>query len=152
MLVRPVQREDVVPLVEIGKVMHKESVYAHLDYDIEKLHQLGEGIAANPDSDWAAFTAIAATGERIGMLVGYIAEHTFGRDKVAQDFINFVLPERRGIMAGKAMIHMFEDWAKRKGVAEVYLGITTGVEVERTAKLYERLGYERAGILFKKRV
>jgi len=49
------------------------------------------------------------------------------------------------------LITAFEEWAFAKGVKEVCPASSTMVAPERTAMLYNLLGYTNVGSLFKKR-
>jgi hypothetical protein len=50
------------------------------------------------------------------------------------------------------MIKLFEQRAKDLGAKEISLGISTEIHAERTANLYEKLGYKRSGISTIKRI
>jgi hypothetical protein len=85
------------------------------------------------------------------MYAGYITEYYFGKDLIAQDLLLFVDPTKRGGLAAVKLITAFEDWAFAKGVKEVCPASSTMVAPERTAMLYNLLGYTNVGSLFKKR-
>lgn len=149
MRIRPFERSDFDALIALARKMWSESTYRNLNLDDGKLRKLGERMVTDPDM--FGFLAEEESGERIGFFIGFIAEHYFGTDKVASDLALFVDPGRRGGMAAIRLMNAFEQWAVSKGAKEICLGITTGVNEEITQKLYARLGYERSGIICKKR-
>ena len=148
-MIRPFTLKDLPTMVELGKIMHEESVYRDLDFDAQKLIDLGHHYIANPETCWSAVAEV--DGRIIGMYAGYITEYYFGKDLIAQDLLLFVDPTKRGGLAAVKLITAFEDWAFAKGVKEVCPASSTMVAPERTAMLYNLLGYTNVGSLFKKR-
>lgn len=133
----------------LGRVMHAESVYKKLPYDDVKIRKLVAGALASDD----CFVRVAYDGTQkkiIGFMLGYVSEYFFCTDKIAQDMALFVEPNARGQSAGLQLIKAFEEWAKTKKVKEVCFGITTGVDIPRTAQLYLIMGYQIVGLVHKK--
>ena len=149
MIIRPATREDLPAMIALGAKMHAESVYAGFDYDTSKLVDLGMHYLAHPN-ECSLLVCEDAHGRLLGMHAGYISEYYFGRDLIASDLLLFVDPCKRGSLAAALLVRAFEEWAFAKGAKEVCPGSSTMVAPERTAKLYERLGYTVVGNLFKK--
>lgn len=149
MRVRLATIDDIPEMIELGARMHAESVYSAFDYDREKLFDLGKNCVENPDRCFAGVCE-DAHGQLLGMHVGFISEYYFGRDLIATDLLLFVDPCKRGSLAAALLVKAFEEWAFARGAMEVCPGSSTMVAPERTAKLYERLGYTVVGNLFKK--
>lgn len=87
-----------------------------------------------------------------GGIIGMVAEEFFGHDLVASDLGLFILPEKRGTSAAPRLVRAFEEWAIARGARQIYLGQTTGVEIDRTRRLYEGLGYKVVGFNSRKRI
>lgn len=149
MIIRPATREDLPAMIALGAVMHAESAYAAFHFDTSKLCDLGLEYLANPER-CSVLVCEDAHGRLLGMHAGYISEYYFGRDLIASDLLLFVDPCKRGSLAAALLVRSFEEWAFAKGAKEVCPGSSTMVAPERTAKLYERLGYTVVGNLFKK--
>jgi GNAT superfamily N-acetyltransferase len=149
MRIRPATREDLPAMIALGAKMHAESAYAGFDFDTSKLVDLGLHYIANPDTCFAVVCE-DDHGHLLGMHAGYVSEYYFGRDLIASDLLLFVDPGKRGSLAAAKLVRAFEEWAFAKGAQEVCPGSSTMVAPERTAKLYERLGYTVVGNLFKK--
>lgn len=149
MRIRPAVREDLPAMIALGARMHAESAYAGFDYDTSKLVEMGLHYIENPERCFLAVCEDNA-GFLLGMHAGYICEYYFGRDLIASDLLLFVDPCKRGSLAAAKLVKAFEEWAFAKGAREVCPGSSTMVAPERTAKLYERLGYIVVGNLFKK--
>jgi len=149
MRVRPFKESDIATMIELGIKLHKESNFKELNYDKNKLIALGEAIIANTN----VYYAIVAEDENkvlLGMFVGVIIEYYFSKDRFASDLLFYVDKNKRGALASLRMLKEFELWAKRKNAKEVRPGTSTGIEIERTRKLYRHLGYEVTGNTFRK--
>lgn len=146
--IRYARASDVPTLVELGRHMHAESPrFARLAFDPERLAGVAANLITNPD----CCVLVADTGvELIGMFVGFVMQHFFSTASYAADLALYVRPSDRGGTLAVRFVRRFETWAHGKGAAECVPGISTEVEVERTVKLYERLGYKRSGLIMRR--
>lgn len=147
-MIRPATVDDIETIVEIGKVMHGESSYSDLPFDCEKVHFLMAGLI---NGHGVVFVAEKG-GNIIGGFAGGISEFWFCNSLHAFDYGLFILPEHRGGSAAIRLLSAFEHWAKAMGAVWCDIGITTGVHTEKTAGMYEKLGYHQSGVLFRKEV
>lgn len=149
MLIRNFTLDDVPAMIELGKQMHEESSFAGLQYDEQKLYDMGIVYIANPEIYFAKVAE--KDGVIYAMYVGYISEYYFSKDLAGFDQLLFVAPEKRGGIAAMRLIKEFEEWAYSNGAKEVRPACSTGVQSEKTRQLYEALGYETVGYTFRKR-
>lgn len=139
---------DIPTLVELGRRMHAESPrFARLAFDPQRLTAVAAGLIPNPD---CCILVGDNDGLLIGMFVGFVMQHFFSTASYASDMALYVTPEERGGTLAVRFLRRFESWAHDKGAAECVPGISTEVEVERTARLYERLGYKRSGLIMRR--
>ena len=131
--------------------MHSESSYSHLDFDDDKINEMGTVWLLNPE---IYFCKIAENSDKeiFAMYVGLISSYYFGKDLVANDLLMFVAPDKRGGIAAAKLIKECEDWARANGPAEVRPASSTGVKTPETMTLYEALGYKTVGHTFNKRL
>lgn len=146
-MVRDATLADIPAMVALGTIMHAESRYSFMPYDGEKVAitlktLIGAGFVRVHERD----------GEIDGGMVGYMSEAWFSRAKVAAELALFVTPGKRGGMAAWYLLSEFSAWAENQGAQEITLAITTGVKVEETGRMYQRLGFEQVGGVFKRRV
>ena len=146
-MIRPMTAQDIPALLVLGAEMHGESRYANLDFDPQKLWQLGETMLGNPDS-WLALVA-ERDSEIIGFCIGYVAPHFFGNDLTSGDLAIYVVPEHRGGTIGARLVKLYTGWCEARGVQEPLLGVSAGITPERTGRLYERLAYTVQYIIYK---
>lgn len=147
--VRQLSTEDADRCVELGRVMHKTSVYAFLPFSEDKARMLAIRCANDPNHFGVV---VEREGVVVGMLGAYVTEYYFSTAKIVQDLLVFVEPTRRGGAAAMLLISALLDWAKQAGASEVCLGVTAGINNAAAEKLYEHVGFARIGSIFKKRV
>jgi len=82
----------------------------------------------------------------IGSIGGAMFPYFFSTRQKVGDLGFYVEPEYRGSRAAIKLVKALEAWAKERGVEDIYLGQTTGIEVDKTRDFYERLGYKVVGV------
>lgn len=87
----------------------------------------------------------------VGFIGGSLTEYIFSPETIATEDAWFVAKEHRKGMTGAKLLKLFYQWGKDHGAAEVQCGVSTGISTERTSKLIERLGFNPAGNIFKKK-
>lgn len=150
MIVFQFAQKDVAELEALGSVMHQESGYRDQEFDSRAIADLAARVLAFPEF-MCAFLVRDELNQVAGFFVGHVAVNYFNRRKSAYDLLLFVPPDRRGGYAAVKLIRAYENWSRKRGASEIYLGVTTGVEEERTVNFYERLGYQKTGTLLKKK-
>lgn len=144
-MIRTATHEDIPRLIELGEQMHVESRFARLPFDRDKVQALFAHLIESPDG---LLLVADADGVLVGGFAGYVVEHYFARTKVASDFGLFIEPASRGGMTAPRLLKAYIEWAKAQGAVMIQAGITTGVHVEQTTRLYEKLGFRNNGQLF----
>lgn len=150
MVIRPAGYDDVEPLIEMGKRMHKESAYAFLPFDREKVRRLM--ISYIDDSETQCGLVAEESGILVGMFAGYLTDYFFCEEKVACDLILYVDREHRGSSAAVRLVRGFCNWARNHGAREVCLGVSTEINPETTGRFYEKMGLSHSGGLYKQRM
>lgn len=91
---------------------------------------------------------IDVDGEIVGGIAGHIGEAWYSTDKVLSDVVTYIVPEHRGGYTAMKMIRMFVDFGIERG-AKVEIGVSSGINPERTGMFYQRLGGKPVAQLFK---
>jgi len=147
-MVRDATLDDIPAMVALGAIMHAESRYSFMAYDGEKV-----AITLKTLMQTGGFVRVhVKDGEIDGGMVGYMGEPWFSAERVASELALFVVPGKRGGMAAWYLLSEFSAWAEAQGAKEITLAITTGVKVEETGRMYQRLGFEQVGGVFKRRM
>lgn len=144
--IRTADQADVAGVVALAQTMHAESpVYRVRPFDPRRVAVTFLGLLPAG----GAFVA-ESDGKIVGLLAGYLVEDFFGSAVIAGEHALYVLPEVRGGTAAVRLLGAFESWAKAHGAIGGFLGVTAGIDDERVAELYVRLGYRPAGAAFAK--
>ncbi len=148
--IREATEADFPAMLAMGENMHNESPrYRVHNFSLSK----SIGMLRSMEENQACLMLIAEDdGKPVGMLLGYMSEHTFCDGLTANELVVYVTPEARGSSAATRLIRRLEEWGKARGVSEVVLGISTEVDADRTAQFYQRLGYGYTGAMLVKRV
>lgn len=144
-MIRPATLEDLPALLAIGEDMAAESPrYSRLRFNRDKLaHMLRLLIEAE-----SGFVRVVDDGCGVAaVMVAMVAEHWMSSDRHASDLALYVEPRARGTMAATELICAYRTWAQEQGAVLVQAGVTTGVFTEKTAQLYEHLGFKRCGVV-----
>jgi len=144
--IRKAKESDMDAIIELGKSMYVESDY--------------QGMAFNEDKCRAFLSVVITTGlaiiaEKDGWIVGMlgagIQPHIFTDTLMSWDDLVYVLPQYRGTRAAQRLITVYIAWAQELGVKRenIYIGINAGINIDRTARFYHKLGFKRSGINMK---
>ena len=147
MLIRRLKKEDIVPLVNIGALMHKQGSFKKIRYDKDKLFQVALSSINSNDKAW--FVAEDEDGY-IGMMGGFIGTFYFSHEKFAADYLIYIPENKRGGKAAIKLLNAFEEWAKEKGVSEIRVGTANGTKPKAVRKFYEWRKYDFIGYLLRK--
>ena len=129
----------------LGHLMWKEAEHFHsLRFDAGRLTKT---LAAAIESPHGFAWVSERDGLVVGGLIAMLTPHWFSPDLTACDLALFMLPEHRGTMAPTRLLNAYAAWAHDRGAKQILLGLMTGVHVEQTQALCERLGWRRAGVV-----
>ncbi len=145
MKIRHARPMDVPELLELGREIHEESRLSGLSYDAQKLRQSLEGMFAHQKGTHCLLLAISGNGDIAGVMLGYITEYFFSRDRVATNIVFYVRPEYRGSSAAAKLVMAFRTWAANRDAAEVSVNITSGIRMEKFHSFLMKMGFEHIG-------
>jgi len=138
----------VETILELGRKAHQESRYAKYPFDGSKCLMILNSCLT---LDETFCIVLEHEDQIVGFAAGYLVEHFFTSQRFANDMLVYVAPEYRSKSGGSILIKAFEDHVRENfGDIPIVMGITTGVEPERSASLYEFMGFKQCGTLFTK--
>ena len=147
--IRAATSYDFPDMVGMGEKMHSEGAYSFLPYDSDKLMNMATSMYGNGSG---CFLVAEENGDKVGMVIAYLTEYYFCREKIVKDLLVYVLPEYRGGTCGVRLIKELIKWSKESGARELCLGVTNGGDTGRIGRFYESIGCEQVGGLYKKRL
>jgi hypothetical protein len=141
MAVEPATLEDIPSMVELGRLMHAESPrWSRLPYSAERVGATIKALIESPDG--LALVARRPGGRIVGGIAAIAVQSWVSDELMAQELALFVRPEFRGSILACRLICGFVEWARIKNARWVEAGVSTGITPERTAALYQRLGFK----------
>lgn len=145
-MIREATEADIEDLLVLGWEMHQESRYSSMSYDLEKVTVL---FLTAIQSDSYIFLVAENDGVVIGGFLGCVMPQWFSTDLCAYDFSLFIHKDFRGGSTAAKLAKKYVSWATAQGVnpENISAGITTGVQTEKTTKLYEAIGFKQSGVI-----
>lgn len=146
-MIREATRDDIPAMLALGEAMHGESRYARFPWNVEKVTKLLQALV---DSEDGLALIAEQDGEPVGGFIGAACDHWCTDARTSSDFALFVRPDHRGGMLGLRLLRRYAAWARSRGVADdlICTGITTGIDVAASTRLFELAGFKTAGPLF----
>ena len=144
-MIREATTADVDRMLELGEAMHRESRYAPLAWNADRVRAMIAALIGSQDG-----LAIVAerSGRIVGGFLGEISPFYFSDATVASDYAVFLDKSERGGITAARLIREFVEWADQRGATRIQIGVTTGITVDSTCRLFERLGFVETGRLF----
>ena len=148
-LVEPATSEDVSRLAQMGEELHASSDHRVLGFDRQKVERLLATLIADPNG-----VVFVSRRENVivGAFAGAVVPNWFSYDLIGVYYSFLVLPAARNDWRGTTLILAFVRWCERRGARQVKLGITPGIDVQTTSRLYRSLGFADSGVGFSKEV
>lgn len=141
-MIRKAQIADLPAVWELAGRLHEKSVYRDIPRDLATFAK-SMGHCVNSALGFAMVAE--RNGKITGFCLGLAVQLFFSPKRSASDLVTY--SESPG--DGLRLIRAFKEWAWNvPGVVEVTMAQSSGIDVERTGKLYERAGFERVGELF----
>jgi len=142
-MIRAASPEDEERLLDLGAMMHAESVYATISYNREK---------ARKELLWSmekgcVFVSEDSEGVH-GVIMGYVKGPWFSDDLVGFEEAFYVVPEKRAGRRATMLIFSWASWCVENGAK--LLRPKTSCGSYRAERLYGRLGFEAVGQEFVK--
>jgi GNAT superfamily N-acetyltransferase len=128
---------DVPQIKEISDIMLKETKLGIAT--VKKIRNLVTG------GNTVVYIA-TADDKCVGFICGIMYENIFNDVIRVSDIGVFVLPEYRRTSIATDFINKLEQWAKMKKANQLWVGQTTGTNIEGTKLFYEKLGFELTGV------
>lgn len=128
--------------------MHETTSYKNTNVDIQKMSQ---SLMNFIELEGVCVFVLEINEDVEGFFIGAATEQWWGHTLQASDLLLYISPAFRNNGSAPALINAYKAWAIGMGVQkdQIRLGITTDVNVEKTSKLYNNLGFVDGGKLFK---
>jgi len=137
--------EDMMGILRLLVEMHAETIYGgdpDFKFDAKKMAMYVMRFINNPEY----LAEIAVKGDNIvGIILGDFGTMIFGNGRQAREKLLYVHKDYRGTITGPRLMKRLISWAKSISATEVMGQTNTGINPERTEKLWGRRGLEPLG-------
>ena len=144
MHVRQADHGDIPQIVELLLAMKRQSAYRTIPHDLVRVKATIRRCITSPQG----YCGVVETGEGAlgGVLLGVTDQLWWGPRRSASDIAYYSTAPGAGIL----LVRDFIDWAwKQRGVVEVLMGQTSGIEVAGVRYFFRAMGFEEAGGVFR---
>lgn len=145
--IKKVTEQDLLDLSILSKQFAKEAKQNgyNLTFKQDKFVNSFMSVVNNPDY---FYLVAEVEGEAVGFFLGAVYQPLFSDDIIAAEMFWWIDKEHRGRKIALQMFKAFEEWSKEVGATEVNVSDLQGVK--NLGKLYERLGYSKSEVTYKK--
>jgi GNAT superfamily N-acetyltransferase len=142
-MIRQATADDIQSLVVLGKIMHDETSYKHVEYAPEKVAKTCQLMITN------GFLMVAEKdGEVVGVMMGDVVTPWYTDERMGIDYCLYIYPEHRNGLIAVRLIKKFEEWCIAMGATQIRPGVGTGDK--NVSRLYKSLGFNSVGEWFLK--
>lgn len=144
--IRSACKTDLPELIKIGRQIHGQTRFHRFDYDPKRVEDNLKRLIGPGQARGTHCMFIAEDEQGIsGVLAGVVERHLFSDQPVANVMLYYCFPDRRGNGAGLRLLLAYRRWAMNREVFEIGVSVTSGIELQRTARFLQRLGFESVG-------
>ena len=131
--------DDLQAVMSMSRAIHSESPW-YSQFPFDDAYAERQYFRRINGGDRFSFIAFY-DGVPAGFLLGYFSWHLTAPLVNATEELLYVLPEYRGKRVGVRLLREMERWAKAHGAKFLKIGNSTGITPERTARLYQHVGF-----------
>ena len=148
MICRRIEPDDVEQVINIGEDMHKDSKYAHIPYDRNRLRLLARD--AMEQKFLHAWVVIDDDSTVAGMICIACMNYYFSNLLTANDLLFYVRPSSRSLHAVHMLIKAAEDWCRNNNIHSLTLCVTAPKDHRRVGRICAHFGYNEWGTAYRK--
>jgi len=145
MKVRFAERADRDALIALALENRHEIAYAPVDVCMARVEQTLSGLFERNQGSHVVLLVQTDAGELVGLLMGCVERYFYSDALQAQLIQWYVKPAYRGTSAAPRLVKAFVAWARTRGANDVFMGISSGLNVHLTHRLMQRLGFAYLG-------
>ena len=145
--------EDIIPLAN----MHHAERNSHVPFEAQAIRDSVRQLIRDYDrigyNAWVAYDQKDKTTKiPVGFLVGHCEKYYFSYSYCASQEVWYIRPDYRGTRAAFVLLKSFEEWARLRGVLEIFTGVTTEDQsmIDKFHRMMPKIGYKPMGSFFVK--
>jgi len=145
MKVRFAERADAPALIALALENRQEIAHAPVEVSQARVEQTLHGLFELNQGSHVVLLVQTDAGEPVGLLIGCVERYFYSDALQAQLIQWYVKKAYRGTSAAPRLVKAFVAWARSRGAHDVFMGISSGLNVHLTHRLMRRLGFAYLG-------
>lgn len=137
--------EDKSALIALALENQKEILHGNISVNPQRVEQALHGLFERNPGTHVLFVAETLDGELAGGLLGCVERYYYSDELQAQLIQWYLRKSFRGTSIAPRLVKAFVEWARSRGASEVFMGISSGVDVQLTHRMMRRLGFLHLG-------
>jgi len=134
---------DISSMLDLLASMHQEAELEDVNW-IKVAHIVTDCIAHG-----LVLIAVTDEGDLAGSIGGAVSTEWYADTPLLGDYWFYVRPEHRSTPAAFKLVKEWKEIAN-KGDLEIKMGHVLGEDIERKDKMFEKLGFEKLGSMYRK--
>jgi GNAT superfamily N-acetyltransferase len=145
MEIRLGRADDKRALVELALENQKEILHGNISVNPARVEQALQGLFERNQGTHVLFVAETSDGQLAGGLLGCVERYYYSDELQAQLIQWYLRKSFRGTSIAPRLVKAFVEWARSRGASEVFMGISSGVDIQLTHRMMRRLGFAHLG-------
>jgi GNAT superfamily N-acetyltransferase len=145
MKIRLALPSDKEALIDLALENQQEILHSNISINPDRVNQALHGLFELNPGTHVLFVAETTNGHMAGGLLGCVERYFYSDELQAQLIQWYVRKDFRGTSIAPRLVKAFVTWARTRGASEVFMGVSSGVEVQLTHRMMQRLGFKHLG-------
>lgn len=137
--------EDKDALIALALENQREILHNNISINPLRVEQALKGLFELNQGTHVLFVAETTDGQLAGGLLACVERYYYSDELQAQLIQWYLRKSFRGTSIAPRLVKAFVEWAKSRGASEVFMGISSGVDVQLTHRMMRRLGFSHLG-------
>lgn len=137
--------EDKEALIELALENQSEIAHANISVNRQRVDEALNALFVMNQGTHVLMVAETIEGKLAAGLMGCVERYYYSDELQAQLIQWYLRPAYRGTSIAPRLVKAFVQWAKSRGVSEVFMGISSGIHIQQTDRMMRKLGFTHVG-------
>jgi GNAT superfamily N-acetyltransferase len=145
MRIRLALPSDKDALIALAMENQQEVLHGNISINPDRVDQALYGLFDINPGTHVLLVAETTAGQLAGGLLGCVERYYYSDELQAQLIQWYLRKAFRGTSIAPRLVKAFVTWARTRGASEVFMGVSSGVDIQLTHKMMKRLGFTHLG-------
>jgi GNAT superfamily N-acetyltransferase len=137
--------KDKDALIKLALENQSEILHNNIEVNPTRVDQTLHGLFELNQGSHVLFVAETSGGQLAGGLLGCVERYYYSDELQAQLIQWYLRKSFRGTSIAPRLVKAFVEWAKTRGASEVFMGISSGIDIQLTHRMMRRMGFAHLG-------